>query len=285
MRRPGHGSRLAAIGDGLADGVEEALDARPVPPVPRELARAGALRAPQLRIARRARASARAAASTSPAGTSAPFSPSRRRSCAAPTRSERTSGSPHAAASFTTTAHVSRSERSAKTSAATYSSTIRSQSTSSDEHQPDAELARELLEARPLRAVAREDEHEVRLVRGRDGAHEHVEPLLRRQARDAEDDDVVSAARRARDAASGRRPASPSARLPKSSTSTVFAKRCTRSGRAPRASIESRASVPVTRIPAARWTSGGTTVPLTARRHRRAAPRRGSRRRAGTGRP
>ena len=53
-----------------------------------------------------------------------PFRPSSSRSNAAPTRSERTSGSPHAAASLTTTPHGSCRESSAKTSAIAYRSTI-----------------------------------------------------------------------------------------------------------------------------------------------------------------
>ena len=45
-----------------------------------------------------------------------------------------------------------------------------------------------------------------------------------------------------------------------------------RSGRAPRASIERRASVPVTRTPAALRTIRGTTVPFTASRQRERGP-------------
>ena len=67
---------------------------------------------------------------------------------------------------------------------------------------------------------------------------------------------------------SGRRRREPRcASAANSSTSTVFAKTCTRSAWAPRATIEFRASVPVTRTPEAFVTIGGTTVPFT-----RAAP-------------
>ena len=176
----GHRSRL--VHDRFADGVEEPVDARPVAPVPRQLARARALGssgAPGRARGRGARSPARA---TSPAGTSAPFSPSRRRSCAAPTRSERTSGSPHAAASLTTTAQVSRSERSAKTSAATYSSTMRSQSTSPRSARRTPSSPASWTSSCRSGPVAGERQQQARLVRRRDGAHEHVEPLLGRRA-------------------------------------------------------------------------------------------------------
>ncbi len=121
-------------------------------------------------------------------------------------------------------------------------------------------------EARALGALAGDDEHEPRVVRGRDGADEHVEPLLRREPRDGEHDDVLGL--RA-ERATQLRPAAgePIGLLAEVLDVDVFAKTRTRSGCAPRAIIESRASVPVTRSPAARSTIGGTTVPFTVRRH------------------
>src|SRR5919204_2318951 len=56
-------------------------------------------------------------------------------------------------------------------------------------------------------------------------------------------------------------------------TSIVFAKTRTRSGSAPRATIELRAAVPTTRTPAAPRTIGGTTVPFSAFRHAGRGPR------------
>ncbi len=103
-------------GDRLAASVDERVHRRLVTPCRDELARTCTVAPAEIRIeepAQRLRA-----AVTSPDGTSIPFSPSASRSPAAPTRSERTSGSPAAAASFTTTPHGSWSESSAKTSAA-----------------------------------------------------------------------------------------------------------------------------------------------------------------------
>ena len=61
--------------------------------------------------------------------------------------------------------------------------------------------------------------------------------------------------------------ASASARAPNPLTSIVSAKTSMRSGSAPRASIDSRASVPTTRTCAAPRTIAGTTLAFTARRH------------------
>ena len=81
------------------------LDRRLVAPGAHELARTLAHAAAQLGVAGELPQGVGGRASASSAGTRKPFSPSRRRSCAAPTRSERTSGKPDAAASLTTTPH------------------------------------------------------------------------------------------------------------------------------------------------------------------------------------
>ena len=122
------------------------------------------------------------------------------------------------------------------------------------------------LEALALRPVAREDEHEPGVAGRRDRAYEHVEPLLGREPRDGEDDARRPAPTPSALRSSGRRGASRAASAANSSTSTVFANTRTRSGDAPRATIEFRASVPVTSTPDAFATTGGTTVPFTVRR-------------------
>ncbi len=98
--RDGAPGRDLPRSDRLAAGLDEGLDGRLVAPRPRELARARAVRAAQLRVCGEAAERGRSR-SVSPYGTRTPFSPSRRRSAAAPTRSESTSGRPDAAASLT----------------------------------------------------------------------------------------------------------------------------------------------------------------------------------------
>ena len=60
-----------------------------------------------------------------------------------------------------------------------------------DEHEANRERVREVGQCRALRAFARYDEQEPRIVGRSHGAHEHVEALLRRQPRDREHDDVL----------------------------------------------------------------------------------------------
>ncbi len=175
--------------DRFADGVEEALDARPVPPVPRELARAGTLRAPQLRIA-------------------GELAQRPRRRVDVTGRDERPVlavaeevvrradpiGEDEREPARRGLVHHDRPRLALREEGEDVRRDVQLHDASpvdvSEERQPDPELARELHELLPLRAVAGEDEHQVRLVRSRDRAHEHVEPLLGPEARDAEDGDV-----------------------------------------------------------------------------------------------
>ena len=259
-------SRLAPILHGFAHGLEESLDARAVAPVARELSRTRSLRAPQLRIGREL-AERRAAAATSPAATSAPFSPSRSRSCAAPTRSERTSGRPHARCLV----HDDRPRLALGEEREDVGRDVELDDPLpldvAREHEPHAELARRAArDATARRPRRRRRAGGARSAASCDRSHEVVEPLLGRETRDGQHDHVVRDPRRARSAAPAADPRAATRCAPNSSTSTVFAKTRTRSAGAPRAIIELRASVPVTRTPAAFATTGGTTVSFTVRR-------------------
>ena len=138
----------------------------------------------------------------------------------------------------------------------------------SDEREPHAEPRRRRARASPLRAVAGHDEEQSRIAGGSDCLDQgHRAPSPARVAR-----------RRARRRRRGSAPSLgpqllPAAGEPVRARAEVLDVHGVREqvdvlGRgAPRAIIESRASVPVTRTPADRWTTGGTTVPFTDRRH------------------
>ena len=208
--------------------------------------------------------SARAAALDVSAGTSTPFSPSRSRSRAAPTRSERTSGRPHAAASLTTTPHGSCVESSAKTSAATYASTTRSQGRSPANIARTPSSAASASSRAALGPVA--DERRRRAADRpprRPRAAACRRPFSGASRATESDGDVVSVDAERRPQL---RPATARAdrhARPRAGTSIVFANTRTRAGSAPSATTDSRASEPTTSTLAAPFTSGGTTVSLT----------------------
>ena len=155
-----------------------------------------------------------------------PFSPSTRRSCAAPTRSERTSGNPHAAASLTTTAQGSRSERSEDVGSDVELDELLPLGVSG-EHGTHAELGDEPFEPSPIRAVSRQHEQKLpdrrhrppREREPRDPSPERAaRPRARRRRRVPE---------RARVPQPGRREVSSSTCSPNASTSIVLANRRT----------------------------------------------------------
>ncbi len=133
------------------------------------------------------------------------------------------------------------------------------------EHEAHSEVARQQLETRALRSVARENEQQSRIARLGNRADEHVEPLFGRESRDGQDDDVVGcgAERAPQLRPPGREPRGVAGELVDVDRVREHVHAL---GLAPRATIEFRASVPVTRTPDAFVTTGGTTVFFTLRR-------------------
>ena len=155
----------------------------------------------------------------------------------------------------------SRSERRANTSAATYSSTIRSHSTSPSEHEPCPEVLR-----KPFHGS---DAHGPSPATNEQEAPSSATATARTRSwsrfsgpRRATHSTITSSALRAEMPPQLRPPATETIRS-RSEVLDVHGIRehaHTLRGAAPRAIIESRASVPVTRTPDAPATTGGTTV-------------------------
>ena len=177
-----------------------------------ELARARAGCGAEAPRRRRAGAAPRASARSSPTGTRKPLTPSSISSCAAPTPSVATSGSPAAAASFSTMPHGSERDGSTNASARRYHAATSSRSSAPVNR--DAVVGeRAQLGLRRARA----DEHEL-AGHVLERAQQHVEALLRVEPADVEEAHrpvarlVRPARRRSRRRRSGRSRSAPARR-------------------------------------------------------------------------